>query len=511
MMTIPQLLDDRARTDGDRVMVVFEDREHSYRDISERAGRVAGNLKKRGVGPGDKVALLLGNCPEYLYCFLGLGRIGAVMVPVNPTLTFEEYVYIIRNAEASVMVVIPEFLPALQTILASLPLVRRVFVVGEAGWGAESFEELLAPVDIPEIIVDESSDAAIIYTSGTTGDPKGVELTHGNYLWDTLSMYRSTNLNREDRFLCILPLFHVNAQVVSVLTPMMAGATIVLGGGQFNPFAILPMIEKHRITIMSAVPTIYGLLARLPKAETHDVSSVRFFVSGAAPLSEAIYQAVQRVFKKPLIMGYGLTEATCASAVADHEDPIRWNSVGPPLRYTSVRIVDEQGLDVPIGEAGEVWIAGPTVMKGYYKNPEATAEVMVDGWLKTGDIGRVDREGYLYILDRVKDMIIRGGLNIYSAQLEHVIMRMPEVDEVAVIGVEEPTWGQEVLAVVKLKAECALTERVVIDFCKEHLAAYKVPRYVRFVDALPKTPIGKVRKNELVRQYADIALRRSGG
>ncbi|HPA41465.1 MAG TPA: AMP-binding protein, partial [Candidatus Hydrogenedentes bacterium] len=193
------------------------------------------------------------------------------------------------------------------------------------------------------------------------------------------------------------------------------------------------------------------------------------------------------------------------------EDPMRWNSVGPPLRYTSVRIVDEQSLDVPVGEAGEIWIAGPAVMKGYYKNPEATAEVLVDGWLRTGDIGRMDKDGYLYILDRVKDMIIRGGLNIYSAQLEHVIMRMSEVDEVAVVGVEEPTWGQEVLAVVKLKAECSLTEREVIDFCKEHLAAYKVPRFVRFVEALPKTPIGKVRKNELVRQFADVALRRSGG
>ena len=182
-MTIPKLLDDQARADGGRVMVVFEDQEHSYQDFCDRAGRVAGNLKKRGVGPGDKVALLLGNCPEYLYCFLGLGRIGAVMVPVNPTLTFEEYIYIIRNAEASVMVVIPEFLPALQKILASLPLVRRVFVVGEAGWGAEAFDDLLAPAEVPEIIADESSVAAIIYTSGTTGDPKGVELTHGNYLW----------------------------------------------------------------------------------------------------------------------------------------------------------------------------------------------------------------------------------------------------------------------------------------------------------------------------------------
>lgn len=508
-MTIPHLLEEQARRAGDRTLILFGDEELSYHQLCERSGLVAGNLKKRGVSFGDKVALMLGNCPEFLYCFLGLGRIGAVMVPVNPLLSFEEYVFIVNNSEAKALVIMPDFLPALPQILAAMPLVTQVYVPGSDGNGASAFDILLEPVEIPEIEANEQSDAALIYTSGTTGKPKGVELTHGNYLWDTLSMFRSNRLTETDRFLCVLPLFHVNAQVVSVLTPMMALAEIVLVGGRFNPFGILPLIERYRITIMSAVPTIYGLMARLPKAESHDVSSVRFFVSGAAPMPEAIYQAVQRVFKKPLIMGYGLSEATCASAVADHQDPIRWNSVGPSLRYTNIRIVDENGKDLPVGGVGEILISGPTVMKGYYKDPEATAEVLVDGWLKTGDLGCFDAEGYLYIVDRVKDMIIRGGLNIYTAQVEQVIARMPEVEEVAVVGVEEATWGQEVLAVVKVKAEETLEEQAVIAFCKEHLAAFKCPRFVRFMDELPKTAIGKVRKHELLRQYGDIADRKN--
>jgi len=509
IMTIPKLLEDQARQVPDRVMILYGNEEITYGEMLERAGRVAGNLKAVGVNPGDKIALMMDNCLEYLYCFLGFGRIGAVMVPINPALTPEEYVYIIGNSEAKTLVVKAEFLAQMGDVKSALPQIERIFAVGEASEDAVSFATLLEPVELPPIIVNEQSDAALIYTSGTTGNPKGVILTHGNYAWDTRAIYHATRLYPEDRFLCVLPLFHVNAQVVSVLAPIMARASIVLVGGAFNPFGILHQIEHYRVTIISAVPTIYGLLTRLPKAATADISSIRFFVSGAAPMTEAIYQAVQQVFKKPLIMGYGLSEATCASAVADHEDPVRWNSTGPALRYTNIRIVDRSGKDLPVGEVGEILISGPTVMKGYYKNPEATAEVLKDGWLKTGDLGHFDAEGYLYIVDRVKDMIIRGGMNIYTAQVEQVIAQMPEVADVAVIGVEEPTWGQEVLAVIELKPEQALEEQAVIAFCKKHLAAFKCPRFVRFLEKLPKTAIGKVRKHELTAQFAEVALKRS--
>ena len=510
-MTISELLAERAREHGNRTFVLFDHKEIGFQEFSDTSGRVAANLAARGVGKGEKVVLMMGNCLEFLYCFFGFGRIGAVMVPVNPTLSFEEYVFIINDSDAVALVIPAEFAPLLPRLRDALPKIRHFFIVDGEAEGAEPFSVLTEPVEIPETMAaGEASDAALIYTSGTTGAPKGVILTHGNYYWNTLAMAHSNRLSRADRFLCILPLFHVNAQVVSVLTPLMVGGSVAVMGGRFTPFGIFPAIEEYRPTIMSAVPTIYGIMCRLPKATSYDISSIRFFVSGAAPLPEEIYNAVRQVLKKTLIMGYGLSEATCASAVADHEDPIRWNSVGPALRYTGVRIVNEDGQDVPVGGVGEILVSGPTVMKGYYNNPEATAEVLQNGWLKTGDLGRLDNQGYLYVVDRVKDMIIRGGQNIYPAQIEQVIIRLPQVDEVAVVGVPEPTWGQEVLAVIKLLPEATLTEKEVFDFCKEHLGAYKRPKFVRFVEELPKTAIGKVRKNELAKQYADLC-RHSGG
>ena len=504
-MTISELLESQAHRLGDRTMLIYNDKNYSYRQCNDFAGRVAGNLKARGVADGDKVVVLSGNCPEFLYCFLGLGRIGAVIVPINPTLAPEELLYIINDSDAETVILAAELVPYLPKLREHLPKVRQYFVIGGSpDAGIEPFDALLEPVDVPGIDGTESHEAALIYTSGTTGTPKGVILTQGNYIWNARAMFASNALYPEDRFLCVLPLFHVNAQVVSVLTPILAGCDVVLVGGRFNPFGILPAIEKYRITIMSAVPTVYGLLCRMHSAEARDMESMRFFVSGAAPMPEEIYKATQKVLRKPLIMGYGLSEATCASAVANHAEPTPWNSVGPALRYVNIRIVDTEGRDLPVGDVGEILVSGPTVMKGYYKNPEATAEVLQGGWLKTGDLGRFDEYACLHIVDRVKDMIIRGGMNIYPVQVEQVITRMPEVEEVSVVGVDEPTWGQEVLAVIKLKEDCTLTEKQVVSFCGEHLAQYKRPRFVRFVAELPKTAIGKVRKNELARQYKDI-------
>lgn len=504
-MTITELLEKRAQESGDKTFIVCEDQSYSYRNIHENGRRVAGNLAIRGVKKDDKVVLLLGNCLEFLYAFLGLGRIGAVSVPVNPTLKPDEIAYIAADSDAETLITVPEFAPLLPLIKSMAPHMKRFFLLGPATDGAESFDTLLEPVETPgEIVAQPEDDAALIYTSGTTGLPKGVILTHNNYIWNARMATLDIGMESTDRFLCVLPLFHVNAQVASVMSPLMIGADVVLMQ-KFNPFAILPMIEKYRATIMSAVPTIYNIMCRMAKADEFDVSSIRFFVSGAAPLPEETYLATQRVLKRPLIMGYGLSEGTCASAVADARLPIKWNSVGSPLRHTCMRIVDDEGLDVPVGEVGQIIVSGPNVMKGYYKNPEATAEVLKNGWLYTGDLGRFDEEGYLYIVGRVKDMIIRGGQNIYPTQVENVLSRIPGVEEACVVGVDEPRWGQEVLAVLKLVEGHSLSEREVIDFCRENLASYKCPRFVRFVQTLPKTATGKIKKGEVAAQFESIA------
>ncbi|MBI4559796.1 MAG: long-chain-fatty-acid--CoA ligase [Candidatus Hydrogenedentes bacterium] len=504
-MTITQLLETQAETVGDKTFILCDDVAYSFRQIHEQAARVAVNLAKRGVKKDDKVVLLMGNCLEFVYVFLGAGRIGAVAVPINPLLKPDEIAYITGNSDAETLIMIPEFAPLLPKAKAILPRVKRIFILGEAIAGAESFSELLEPVDdIPPIVAASPDDAALIYTSGTTGMPKGVILTHSNYVWNARMITRAVDMAPTDRFFCVLPLFHVNAQVTSILSPLMVGADVLLMK-KFNPFAILPMIEKYRATVLSAVPTIYNVMCRMAATQTFDLSSIRIFASGAAPLPEETYLETQRVLKRPLIMGYGLSEATCASAVANPRDPIKWNSVGSPLPYTGIRIVDNEGIDVPIGDVGDILVSGPAVMKGYYKNPKATEEVLKNGWLRTGDLGRIDEDGYVYIVGRSKDMIIRGGQNIYPQQIENMLMKIHGVEECCVVGIEEKRWGQEVLAVIKPSEGVTLNERDVINFCRDNLAGYKCPRFVRFVTELPKTATGKIKKNEVAAQFTSIA------
>jgi len=514
-VTITQLLEDSAAKYGDRTFCTCEDQAYGFETLRDNAARVAVNLAARGLGPEGKVLVLMGNGVEFLYIFFGLGRIGAVSVPVNPMLKPEEIAYIAKDSDAEMLVTIPAFAPMLPTVRALLPQLKHIFIVGDmpadettdgaAPEGVEPFAALLEPVtDVPAIAATPASDAALIYTSGTTGQPKGVILTHRNYVANAAMLIKAVRLAEGDRFFCVLPLFHVNAQVVTILAPMTAGADVVMMT-KFSLVGILPMIAKYKPTIMSAVPTIYHMLCQMPKAGEYDVSSMRFFVSGAAPLPERTYGAVQRVFQIPLIQGYGLSEATCASAVADFDAPIRWDSVGPALPYTNIRIVGEGGADLPVGEVGEIVVSGPTVMRGYYKNPEATEEVLTGGWLRTGDLGRFDEDGYLYVAGRIKDMIIRGGQNIYPQQIEAVLASLDGVAESCVVGVYEARWGQDVLAAVRREEGSALEEKDVIAHCKEKLAAYKCPKHVRFVDELPKTATGKVKKAEVAAQFADIA------
>ncbi|MBN2309092.1 MAG: AMP-binding protein, partial [Candidatus Hydrogenedentes bacterium] len=378
-MTITQLLEDQAAKYEDKTLLISDGEELSYRAVQQRAASVAAGLADHGVGAGDKIILLMGNCLEFLYVFLGAGRIGAVVVPVNPLLKPDEIAFIANDSDAETLIMIPEFAALLPQVAAALPKVKRVFVLGDAPAGAPAGSVAVLPFACllecaetpPAIAAGSDDDAALIYTSGTTGLPKGVILTHRNYLANARMILRTTTMSGADRFLLVLPLFHVNAQVVSILAPMIAGADVYVMK-KFNPFAILPLIEKFRATILSAVPTIYNVMCRMPKAAEYDIDSIRFFVSGAAPMPEETYRDVQRVLRKPLIMGYGLSEATCASAAADYRDPIKWNSVGSPLRYTCIRIVDENGVDVAVGDTGEIVVSGPAVMKGYYKNPEAT-------------------------------------------------------------------------------------------------------------------------------------------
>jgi long-chain acyl-CoA synthetase len=353
----------------------------------------------------------------------------------------------------------------------------------------------------PNVTVDDAAPqdaAAIIYTSGTTGHPKGVVLTHHNYHYDAWSLTEHLGCDATDRFLCFLPLYHVNAQVVSVLSAVHVGGALILLEA-FSPTAFLSAVARYRATTFSAVPTVYAILNTLDDAERFDLSSLRYCVCGAAPMPVEVFTTFEKKYGAKIVEGYGLSEATCGNCV----NPLRpgaerkIGSIGVPLPGQEMAILDDAGEPLGSDEVGEIAIRGPAVMREYFGNPDATREAIVDGWLRTGDLGRRDDDGYYFIVGRKKEMIIRGGQNIYPKEIEEVIYTHPAVQEAAVIGVAHPIWGESVCACVVPKPGASVDPDAIVALCRERLADYKVPARVVAFDAFPKTPTGKIQKNRI--------------
>ncbi|MBI5367082.1 MAG: AMP-binding protein [Planctomycetes bacterium] len=458
MNLIHDVLRAQARATPDRAFLLFEGREFSCRELDERSDRVAARLVHRGVRPGDNVAVLLDNRPEFLLAWFGILKAGAALVPINPALKPPEIDFIRTDSESRLLLTAQEF---------------------DAG-----FED--PPVPLPAGAPADT--AAIVYTSGTTGKPKGAVLTHDNYLWDARAIVDCARMTADDRFLCILPLFHVNAQVVTTLAPLVAGGSMVLMR-RFSPLEMLQTLAQTGATAFSGVPTIYGILLNTPGAERYDLSRLRFCVCGAAPMPREIFEAFEARFKARILEGYGLTESTCASSI-NPLDRRKLGSIGRALPGQEMAIED-----------GEIVIRGPNIMRGYYKNPTATAETLRGGWLHTGDLGRVDEEGYYYIIGRKKEMINRGGEKVYPKEVEEVLYTHPAVAEAAVVGVPDAKYGEEVAAYVVRKAAAAggaaATAEDLLAFCRERLADYKGPKRILFRDSLPKTATGKIQKHLL--------------
>jgi len=500
-MTVPQLLEERTAQQPDKTFLFFKDEEVTYQQLTDYMRAIACGLIKIGVKKGDNACLLIPNRPEFIYSFFGVMRAGAVAVPINTLLKGEEITYIVNNCEAEVIIVTDEHLDLFRSVKKDCPRIKHVISTTDDD-DVISFEELLnTPIDegiLPTI--SEADHASIIYTSGTTGRPKGVILTHGNYVSDTRMMNEAVEMSTEDRFLCILPLFHVNAQVVTTLGPMYAGGSMVLMEG-FSPKKFLPALERYGATAFSGVPTVYAILNNQPDAEQYDLSKLRFCVCGAAPMPVEVFNEFEKKYKAFILEGYGLSEATCASSVNPLGGKRKIGSIGLPYKEQPMKIFDDNDNEVPPGTVGEIVIKGPNVMKGYYNNPEATAETLRNGWLHTGDLGYVDEDGYFFIVGRKKEMIIRGGENIYPKEIEEVVYRHPAVREAAVVGLPDKVWGEEVAAFIVLRDQASLTEDDLINYCKEHLADYKCPRKVFFVDDLPKTATGKIQKNKVVQRF----------
>ena len=473
--TMPQDRGAQACVRDDRV-------ELTYAQFDARIAAFAEQLSELGFGKGDVLAIMLPNRVELLVALFAAWRLGGAATPVNPVFTANEADYQIEDSGASVVVNEGPHAPS-----AGRPCVA-VDAMRTAATGEPSAPAAPAPEDL----------ALLIYTSGSTGRPKGVMLDHANAEAMSSTMATHLTLTAQDHCLLVLPLFHVNAIMVSALATFRSGGQLSIVGS-FSASRFFDQVERLRPTYFSAVPTIYALLASLPEDVRPDTSSLRFVVCGAAPVSEELLNRSVERFGFTMVEGYGLTEGTCASACNPVDGVRKLGTVGPALPGQRIAILAEDGSFAATGETGEVLISGPTVMRGYLNKPEATRDTLVDGWLRTGDVGRLDEDGYLTIVDRVKDMIIRGGENIYPKEIESVLCSLPDVLEAAVVGRPDPILGEAPIAYVSLYPGSELTEEQLLDHCRRHLTRVKVPEGIRVVGALPKNPVGKIDKPTLRR------------
>jgi len=477
-MTIDYLPWNRPVMRADRVCMRDTQAELTYAEVARRVDAVAEQFAAAGVSRGDVIAVMLPNRVELLLALLAAWRLGAAATPVNPVFTPNEAGYQIADSGARLMIATGPDASYGVPVLAADNL-----ATAPAG-------SLPAPDSRPGDL------ALLIYTSGSTGRPKGVMLDHANLVAMGASLGTAMKLSPDDNCLLVLPLFHVNAILVSCLAPMMAGAQVTILP-RFAPDTFLAAISRYRATYFSAVPTIYARLAELPEDQLGDTSSVRFAVCGAAPVSRELLRRSEARFGFPIIEGYGLTEATCASTV----NPLDWvrkpGTVGVALPGQQVATMRPDGSFAAAGEPGEVVIRGANVMRGYLNRPEATAEAIVDGWLHTGDVGVLDADGYLTIVDRIKDMIIRGGENIYPQEIESVLARHDAVLEAAVIGAPHEVYGEVPVAYVVTYPDAAVTAGELLALCRGNLTKIKIPVAINIVPALPKNPVGKTDKPAL--------------
>jgi len=479
-MTFSTIIDRRATEDPAGPAVADSSQRLTNAELLDRVRAGAAHLAELGIGAGDVVALKLTNRVEFVVLLFAAWRLGATITPVNPALTDAEVARQLDDSGAKLQVVEDGAHP-----IGDVPALRV------SDLRREPRQEEAAPP-----VVDSALLALLIYTSGTTGVPKGVMLDHANLEAMTVMGRDALEVGPEDRCLLILPLFHVNGIVVSILTPLLVGASVVIAD-RFNPHTFFDTLEKERPTFFSAVPTIYSMLAALPDDVRPDTSSVRFAVGGAAPASADLLARFEDRFGFPLIEGYGLSEATCGSTMNPVGGPRKAGTVGLPFPGQELRILGADGKPVPPGENGEVSVRGANVMRGYLGRPDDTAAVISDGWLSTGDLGHVDEDGYLTIVGRSKEMIIRGGENIYPKEIEDVLAGDPTILEVAVIGLPDEKWGEVVVAFVQARPGATVDVKALMARCREQLSGFKRPTAIHVLDALPKNTVGKLDKRAL--------------
>jgi len=493
---ITALLQDRVEAAPDKVFLFSQPdgRQFTYSQFADAVARTAALLAGEGVAKGDVVSLLMPNSVEYVIAYFACWRLGALAGPINSHLKEQEISYVVSNSEAKALLVGSEFLPVINQ-LRNLPTLNAVILFDDEAQATRDFTKVEATADVT---LDD--EAIIIYTSGTTGKPKGCLLTHGNVVANARQISQWLGFNESDRLLTMMPLFHMNAVSVTTMSALYAGGSSVVSP-KFSASRFWQIVSDYKITSFGSVATMLSmLLTTYPEGVPAGLQTeqLRFAMCGSAPVPAETIKRFEETFHCLVIEGYGLSESTCRSTFNPPDENRRAGSCGLPIG-NEMRVVDDDDTEVADGQLGEIVLRGDNVLKGYYKNPEATAVAFRNGWFHTGDIGYRDTEGFYFIVDRKSDMIIRGGENIYPREIDEVLYQHPAVSAAAVVGVPDDLYGEEVAGFVVLRDGGEASERELIEFCKARLADYKCPKTIRFVKDIPKGPTGKLLKRELAK------------
>jgi fatty-acyl-CoA synthase len=517
-MILPESLRKALKFFPEKEAVICGEIRLTYREFCDRVGRLSSFLKKAGIEKGDKVAVLHPNCHYFLEIYYAVAGIGAISVPMNYRLSPREIAFIVQDSEARVLIVAAMFRDQVDAIRSEMPGIETILWTGEMDGGAEgrdlTYEGVLSgsdPDGCAEVQITGEDVAQIYYTSGTTGRPKGVMLSHKNVYSHALGAIAELHLTDRDVWIHVAPLFHL-ADAWATWAITWVGGTHVLVR-EFDPKTVLETIEQAKVTITNLIPTMLNLMVHHPDAGKYDYSSLRALLSGGAPIAPEVVRKIVETFKCDYIQTYGMTETSpylTLSILKDHlkklpyEEQLRFKAkTGREFVNVELKVVNDRGLEIEKDEreVGEIIVRGDTVTSGYWKLPEETAKSIRRGWLYTGDMAVMDGEGYVTIVDRKKDMILTGGENVYSTEVENVLYMHSAILECAVVGIPDAKWGEAVKAVVVLKPGQKALEQEIIQFCKDRMAHYKAPKSVDFIDALPRTGSGKIQKKGLKDKY----------
>lgn len=502
------LLEDRVHQAPKKIFLFSESdsRQFSYAEFNDAVNRVASTLQSLEISKGDVVSLLLPNGAEYIIAYFACWKLGAIAGPVNSLLKAQEMSFVLSNSEAKALLVSSEYVNVVEEIRGDLTRLQAVINFDTELSATRSIADTDSAGAFTGKEIEEDDEAIIIYTSGTTGRPKGCLLTHGNLIANARQISEWLRFTPDDRLLTIMPLFHMNAVSVTTMSALYAGGSTVVSP-KFSASRFWQIISDYQITSFGSVATMLSmLLSTYPDGvpEGLKTDQLRFAMCGSAPVPAEVLKRFEETFNCLVVEGYGLSESTCRSTFNPPDERRRPGSCGLPIG-NEMRVVDDEDREVGDGVLGEIVLRGDNILKGYFKNPSATATAFRNGWFHTGDIGYRDKDGFYYIVDRKSDMIIRGGENIYPREIDEVLYQHPSVAAAAVIGVPDELYGEEVAAFIVLKDDAQTSEEEILEFCRKQLANYKCPKTIRFVREIPKGPTGKLLKRELTAQVRTMS------